>query len=272
MAKPVVKKKSAVPKRAVKKAEKPAAKKHDTKPPVKKVSSKPVPRRGRVKQSVKAVAVSPKAVKLKDTSSITVATAPPAPLKIMVASTIYGFEDNLEQICITLKQYGYEVWNSHMKTIPVHPGWSNEKNCLEAVKKCDLFFGIIRPRYGSGVVGATSITHQEMVTAIALNKPRWYIAHRDIGVARQLLKQYMYNGKKKAKGFSYQPTGIIDDIRVIDLYNETIKNDLPVEKRRGHWIDEFYKIGDILQCVKTQFADVDRVREIVDDMKKEIGA
>lgn len=41
-------------------------------------------------------------------------------LKIMVASTIYGFEDQLTQICATLKSYKYDVFNSHIKTIPVH--------------------------------------------------------------------------------------------------------------------------------------------------------
>lgn len=49
-------------------------------------------------------------------------------INIMVASTIFGFEDQLEQICSTLQCYNYEVWNSHIKTIPVHPGLSNTEN------------------------------------------------------------------------------------------------------------------------------------------------
>ena len=33
-------------------------------------------------------------------------------LRIMVASTVYGFQDQIEQICSVLQVYGYEVWNS----------------------------------------------------------------------------------------------------------------------------------------------------------------
>ena len=39
-------------------------------------------------------------------------------LKIMVASTVYNFEDHLNQICAILIGFGYEVWNSHIGTIP----------------------------------------------------------------------------------------------------------------------------------------------------------
>lgn len=188
----------------------------------------------------------------------------------MVASTIYGFEDQLNQICAALKGYGYEVLNSHLKTIPVDPNKSNLENCLLAVEACDLFFGIVRSQYGSGVVGAISITHEEMRKAIELKKPRWFVAHRDITVARQLLKQYMFDKDGNANpDFSYKRTNIIDDIRVIDLYNDTILNDVPVEERKGHWVDEYFRLDDILQCVETQFKNTQRIRDIVEQMKQD---
>ncbi len=194
-----------------------------------------------------------------------------AKLRIAVVSTNYGFEDQLEQVCSTLQGYGYEVWNSHYKTIPVHPGLSNTENCLRAVETCDLLFGIIRPQYGSGVIGPLSITHQEMLKAIELNKPRWFIAHRDISIARQLLKQYMYDAHNAANpAFVYQSTAVIDDIRVIQLYNDTILNNVPAAQRIGHWVDEYFRLADILKCVETQFADVERVRDIVEQMKQPI--
>lgn len=191
-------------------------------------------------------------------------------LKVMVASTIFGYEDQLEQICATLQGYKYEVWNSHMKTIPVHPGFSNTENCLRAVESCDMFFGIIRPRYGAVPGGELSITHQEMLRAIELKRPRWFIAHRDISIARQLLKQYMYeeNGDPNPT-FSYRGTKVLDDIRLITLYNATILNDVAPEDRIGHWVDEFFRVGDILNVIKTQFSDQKRVREIVKQMKVE---
>lgn len=191
-------------------------------------------------------------------------------IKVMVASTIFGYEDQLEQICATLQGYKYEVWNSHMKTIPVHPGLSNTENCLRAVESCDVFFGIIRPRYGAVPGGELSITHQEMLCAIELKRPRWFIVHRDISIARQLLKQYMYleNGDPNST-FSYRRTEVLDDIQLINLYNATILNDVAPEDRVGHWVDEFFRVGDILNVIKTQFSDQKRVREIVEQMKVE---
>lgn len=191
-------------------------------------------------------------------------------LKIMVASTIYGFSDQIEQICATIDSYDrYEVWNSHLKTIPVNPDLSNAENCLNAVQNCDLLFGIIRPRYGAVIDGGISITHQEIRRSIKLRKPRWFIAHRDITIARKLLNQYRFDQDgNPVVGFAYRPTAVMDDIRVIDLYNEAILNDIPPEDRVGHWVDEFFKMDDILRCIQTQFQDVERVRKIVNQMNQ----
>ena len=193
----------------------------------------------------------------------------PPKIKIMVASSIYGFEDQLDQICATLAGYGYDVLSSHWKKIPADPDRSNLDICLEAVEQCDVFFGIIRPQYGSGVIGDLSITHQEMRKAIELKKPRWFIAHRDITIARQLLRQYMFDKDGKPNlGFTYKRTNVIDDIRLIDLYNETILNEIPPADRIGHWVDEYFRLVDILRCIETQFYNISRVRDIVERMKK----
>lgn len=194
-----------------------------------------------------------------------------AKIKVMVASTIYGYEDQLEQICATLQGYGYEVWNSHMKTIPVHPGLSNTENCLRAVDACDVFLGLIRPRYGAVPGGELSITHQEMLRAIELKKPRWFIAHRDIAIARQLLKQYMLDEDGEVRpDFTYRRTEVMDDIRLVKLYNDTILNDVDPAERIGHWVDEFFRIGDILKVMQTQFEDQNRIREIVVQMNVQV--
>lgn len=189
-------------------------------------------------------------------------------LKVMVASTVYGFTDQLDQICATFQGYKYDVWNSYFKTIPVHPGLSNTDNCLQAVESCDVFFGIVRPQYGAVLNGEHSITHQEMLKAIELKKPRWFIAHRDISIARQLLKPFMWNADGTVNtAFQYQKNKVMDDIRVIHLYNDTILHDFPPQDRVGHWIDEYFKLSDILKCIETQFADRTRVRDIVEQMK-----
>ena len=42
-------------------------------------------------------------------------------IKIMVGSTVYGFENELYQIVALLQSMGYEVLNSHVGTIKVNP-------------------------------------------------------------------------------------------------------------------------------------------------------
>ena len=66
-------------------------------------------------------------------------------VKIMVGSTVYGFEDQLSQIVAQLIRLGYDVICSHYGTIKVNPSLSNLDNCIKAVEECDRFLGIIRP-------------------------------------------------------------------------------------------------------------------------------
>lgn len=185
-------------------------------------------------------------------------------IEIMIASSVYNYEDQISEICGILEQMGYHPISSHYKTMPTDPSKSNLENCLIAAQKCDAFLGIIRPFYGSGIIGETSITHEEMKTAIALKKPRWFIAHRDIRVARELLKQYRYLPDRSLNpDFVYQPTKLLDDIRVIDMYNDTILNDINPAERIGHWTEEYFTIQDIKKVIQTQFHDKERILDII---------
>lgn len=74
-----------------------------------------------------------------------------AKLKILVSSSVYGFEELLESTYALLDSYGYEVLMSHKGTLPVDPNNSALDSCLDAVQECDIFLGVILPRYGSGV-------------------------------------------------------------------------------------------------------------------------
>jgi hypothetical protein len=52
---------------------------------------------------------------------------------------------------------------SHKGTPPVSSNLSNIENCRVAVEKCDLFLGIITPKYGTLICeDGLSITHHEM--------------------------------------------------------------------------------------------------------------
>jgi len=188
-------------------------------------------------------------------------------LKVMVASTIYNFEDQIRQICAVLSGYGYEVWNSSLGTLPVHPALSNEQNSVAAVGNCDVFLGIIRPFYGSGVIGPRSITHEECREAVRLRKPRWFLVHRDVTFARQLLKPYLYKDGKRTE-FKVERTAVLDDSRVIDLYNDAIQNDIPPADRKGHWVQEFYRLDEALGYIDIQFRDAKKLRSICAEMNK----
>ena len=96
---------------------------------------------------------------------------PDGNIEIMVASTVYGFEDQLSAICATISTLDYAVINSHIGTVRVNPNKTNLDNCLNAVRQCDVFVGIIRPFYGTGNIKERNITFEEMKLAIKLNKP-----------------------------------------------------------------------------------------------------
>ena len=182
------------------------------------------------------------------------------PLTIMVSSTVYGVESDLDSIYAILKGFGYNVVMSKEGTVYIPAGMSNEEACMKAVEDCDLFLGIIFPRYGSG------ITHKEFKKAIELDKPRWFIAHHYVTFAREILKQYMYKGKRRNRSFVFKKTGTIDNINVIDMYNDAILNDIPVTDRKSNWAQPFFKTPEIMLFLETQFKDVAKRRLELSEM------
>jgi Domain of unknown function (DUF4062) len=189
-------------------------------------------------------------------------------LKLMIASTVYNFEDQLRQICAVLGGFGYDIWNSHIGTIPVNPKFSNLENCMRAARDCDLFLGIVRPFYGSGLIGQRSITHEEFRVAIKRKKPRWFLVHHDVTFTRQLLKAHMFRPNGARTAFKLKRNPVLDDLRVIDLYNDSIQSNVPPSKRKGHWTQEYIHIQEALQYIDSQFKDVRRIRRIRREMDK----
>ncbi len=169
----------------------------------------------------------------------------------MVSSAVYGFEFQIEQICSMLTTMDYEVLNSHIGTIKVHPGLSNLENCIKAVEECDLFFGIIRPYCGTGNIGDKNITFEEMKKAIELQKPYWFVVHRDVTFARKLCN--------KIRGF--QPEMILRnnffDYKSVEMYNMVIKDDQAITQRTGNWVQEFFNIDELFTFINTQFNNRD---------------
>lgn len=189
-------------------------------------------------------------------------------IKIMVSSAVYGFESEIQQICTIIEtfsnsNYKYKVLNSHIGSIPSIPGKSPTDSCLRAVEDCDYFFGIILPRYGSG------ITHQEFNKAIELDKPRGYLSHFSVRYARDILAQYMYTDFKKRErnpDFEFKPTPVFQDARIIDMYNDAIGDGKPIEQRL--WAQEFgHTKGDTLVHLEANFGDINRFKNDLDKIK-----
>ncbi|MEO6903508.1 MAG: DUF4062 domain-containing protein [Bacteroidia bacterium] len=176
-------------------------------------------------------------------------------IHIMVASTVYQNRDLLLQICGILNNYGYHVINSEYGTLHPPLGMNNSDACIAAVAECDIFFGIINPIYSTG------ITHLEFQQAIALNKPRRFIAHSFVTFSRKLLAQYMYAdaAKTKRNNFKIQSTSVMDNVKVIDMYNDAVQLNLAYEERKYHWVQEFFRPDEALRHVETLFRDIKRV-------------
>jgi hypothetical protein len=192
-------------------------------------------------------------------------------IKILVASTIYGYQDQLSAIYAQLDSYGYDVINSHMGTVYAGADKSNISNCLDAVEDCDAFLGIIRPEYGSGIIGETSITHEEVLKAILLKKARWFLVDAKVVFARQLLNHAEFLDRHtlkpiKSENIIIRPNKLID-IRSIEIYNRVTKDKVPAKERIGHWAQEYYDLPGIQRYIEGQFRNLEKVRRTIDYMK-----
>lgn len=187
-------------------------------------------------------------------------------LKIMVSSTVYGIEDLLERIYTLLIAFGYEVWMSHKGTIPVHSNKSNVDNCLDAVEQCDLFLGIITTYYGSSGHDRSelSITHQEMIKAIELKKPRWLLVHDHVVFGRQFLKDLGYHKKIDRATLQLQEKATsLSDLRLIDLYEEVTQNEINFTERQGNWVQKYKSVEDAATFAVAQFSRYIEVEEFI---------
>lgn len=188
---------------------------------------------------------------------------------IMVSSTVYGSEEMLDQVYAALSSFGYNVWMSRAGTIPVHPHKSNFQNCIAAVRDCDVFLGIITNRYGSGRRGTDlSITHQEVLKAIEIRKPAWFLVDHDVVVARQLLRQFRFTKHRpprKRKGLIFEPTAVLDDLRILDMYESAMRTDIPLPERTGNWVQEYIDTSDILRFLEAQFSDISGLSAFLSD-------
>lgn len=192
-------------------------------------------------------------------------------LIVMVSSTVYGIEELLDRVYAILTNFGYEVWMSHKGTVPVLPNGTAFENCLYAVRECDLFLGIITTQYGSGKEDkdTLSITHQELLKAIDLNKPRWILAHDHVVFSRTLLRNLGYKSSKDRSELVLAKNMVIDDLRVIDMYEAAIRHDIQLKDRKGNWVQKFVTDDDAQLFASAQFYRYQEVERFVEEHLKD---
>lgn len=190
----------------------------------------------------------------------------------MVSSTVDGIEDLLEQVFSILNE-NYTVWMSYKGTIRVNSGKSNFENCLEAVEKCDLFLGILTTSYGSGKdKDGLSITHKEVRAAIKRDIPRWFLSHRDLEFAFDLVRNLGFRipenvadlNEKMATLRTKGRNPVIDDYNVLVMYSEVIQAKKDLIERRGNWAQPFYTDRDGQIFVTAQFL---RHTQVIEEIK-----
>jgi hypothetical protein len=186
--------------------------------------------------------------------------------KLMIASTVYGFEDQLSKIIHDTAESGFKVLNSFHGSIKVNPRFSNLDNCIQAVDETNWFMGIVRSYYGTGNINEKNITFEEIKTAIKLNKPRWFYIHRDVTFAEKIVDSIQVKnteGSEPNIPNVLLPNHYIDK-EAIDLYNYVIKNhETRLELRNGNWAQEFFYFTEALVYIRSQFLDFEFIENLL---------
>ena len=181
-------------------------------------------------------------------------------LTVLISSSVYGREPLIEQIFAWLEMFGYEAWSSHVGSLPVELAIEDDTqtyaSCIRAAEQCDIFFGLITPRYGSGTDGAggPAISELELAKAIELDKPRLILAHDQVVLARRLLMDLGFVGAAGRKALTLRKgAGVIDDLRLIDMYEAASQEDLPIPDRNNNWVQKYSNEADVRLYVERQF-------------------
>lgn len=189
-------------------------------------------------------------------------------IRLMISSSVFGNEEILRKTYAILSGYGYEVWMSYRGTIPLSPRKTAFENCLDAVENCDVFFGIITGRYGSGREESDpSITHLEIQKSIELDKLRYFVAHTNVTIARELFRKFRTdeNGAlRPPEFFDLKGNKIIDDIRILDMYDEATRADVELRQRYGNWVQPYTAPEELYEFLAIQFFDPERIRKIIE--------
>ena len=157
---------------------------------------------------------------------------------------------------------------SHKGTMPVDPEVTALESCRRAAKRCDLFLGIILPRYGSGKEDREddSIVHEEFRIAIEENKPRWILAHEQVVFARSFIENLCKGSALERKDLKIKPSPVFEDLRILDMYDLATRHDVKVYRdKKGNWVQKFGSTDEASLYAVSQFRRYQEAEAFVDD-------
>jgi hypothetical protein len=106
-----------------------------------------------------------------------------------------------------------------------------------------------------------------MQKAIELKKPRWVLAHDHVVFARSLLMNLDFKGKKGREKLNLRKSPILDDLRVLDLYEEATidRDDVELSDRHGNWVQKFRSTEDASLYIGSQFFRYQEVERFIEE-------
>ena len=187
---------------------------------------------------------------------------------VMVSSSVYGQESLLNSIYQLLERFGYHVYMSYKGTIPTNPKLNTVDNCLQAVTKCDFFFGIISTNYGTTEGKEDlSVTHEEIKKALETHKPCWFVVHEHVVFAKKFLSQLGFDSKEREKlRETFKTKPFFTDLRLIDMYELASQMREESGKKRVSWVQEYTRDEDVRQFVSAQFSNQAEIIRTLDEL------
>jgi hypothetical protein len=84
--------------------------------------------------------------------------------------------------------------------------------------------------------------------------------------ARSLLKYLNYEKKEDRRILSLKQNKVLDDLRVIDMYEYAIRDidEIPLMEKKGNWVQKYQSDDDALLFAISQFSRFQEVKEFVE--------
>jgi hypothetical protein len=62
---------------------------------------------------------------------------------------------------------------------------------------------------------------------------------------------------------SLRHNAVLNDLRILDMFEEMTRAEVPVGRRTGNWVQQYRNLGDVLQYLETNLGNIEFVRDIV---------